>query len=61
MKQITINKKWCKKCKICLTFCPKQVFDCDEDGYPVPARPDVCIGCRLCELRCPDFAVKVEG
>ncbi|MFR1131368.1 MAG: 4Fe-4S binding protein [Enterocloster bolteae] len=32
----------------------------NENGYPYPARQEDCIGCRLCELRCPDFAVKVE-
>ena len=60
MNKITINGKWCKKCTICASFCPKKVFDVDEDGGPVVARPEDCIACRLCELRCPDFAVKVE-
>ena len=61
MKTITINEKWCKKCGICAAFCPEKVFDRDEDGRPVAARPEDCIGCRLCEMRCPDFAVTVEG
>ncbi len=59
MKSIEINAKWCKKCGICVAFCPKHVFDRDEDGQPVAARPEDCIGCRLCEMRCPDFAVTV--
>ena len=61
MKTITINEKWCKKCGICAAFCPKRVFDRDEDGKPIAARPEDCIGCWLCEMRCPDFAVNVEG
>lgn len=60
MNTITVNKKWCKKCGICAAFCPKKVFDVDEDGSPIPARPEDCVGCRLCEMRCPDFALKVE-
>ena len=40
MKTITINEKWCKKCGICAAFCPKKVFDRDEDGRPVAARPE---------------------
>ncbi len=27
--------------------------------YPVPERIDDCIGCRLCEYVCPDFAIFV--
>jgi 2-oxoglutarate ferredoxin oxidoreductase subunit delta len=29
-------------------------------GKCVAARPDDCIKCMLCELRCPDFAITVE-
>lgn len=61
MKRVLINEKWCKKCKICSSFCPKNVFDTDDTGRPIPAREQDCIGCRQCELRCPDFAIKVEG
>lgn len=61
MKTITINTKWCKSCGICSTFCPKNVFELDEQKHPVPARAQDCIGCMLCELRCPDLAIKVEG
>ena len=58
--KITIDSKWCKGCGICAAFCPKKVFDLGEDGAPSAARPQECIGCRLCEMRCPDFAIKVE-
>ena len=60
MKQISINQTWCKACGICAALCPKKVFDCHPDGRILVQRPKDCIGCRLCEKRCPDFAIKVE-
>ena len=55
----TIFKDWCKKCGICSSFCPKNVIGQDEDGGPIFERPEDCIGCRFCELHCPDFAITV--
>jgi len=57
---VAINKDLCKKCAICVHFCPKEVFTIDQDGYPLISRLDKCTGCRLCFLRCPDFALEVE-
>ncbi len=57
--KILINEKRCKRCGICYSFCPKAVFDHDEDGRPQPVRAEDCIACRLCEMRCPDFAIQV--
>lgn len=58
--EITINENWCKSCGICIQFCPKNVFISNEQGAPVPKRIDDCIHCKLCELRCPDFAITVK-
>ncbi len=58
---VSINKKWCKGCGICVAFCPKQVLEMHiDEGKAYVARPEDCIGCKMCELRCPDFAVQVE-
>jgi len=27
--------------------------------YPIVARPEDCIACKLCEKLCPDFAITV--
>ncbi|MCF6290691.1 MAG: 4Fe-4S binding protein [Desulfobacterales bacterium] len=55
----TIYLDWCKACGICIAFCPSQVFDADENGRPLVARPDACTGCRFCEQHCPDFAISI--
>jgi 2-oxoglutarate ferredoxin oxidoreductase subunit delta len=59
--EITINRRWCKACGICIDLCPKTVYTRDELGRPQITSPEKCIQCRMCEYRCPDFAVTVRG
>jgi 2-oxoglutarate ferredoxin oxidoreductase subunit delta len=56
---IKITIEWCKGCEICVAFCPRNVLEMKE-GKVMVARPNDCIKCMLCELRCPDFAITVE-
>jgi 2-oxoglutarate ferredoxin oxidoreductase subunit delta len=60
LKEHIINRDWCKGCGICVHFCPKNVLELDSDAKVYAARPDDCIYCRLCELRCPDLAIEVK-
>jgi len=55
-----IFQDWCKACGICASFCPKQVIKLDKSGNPFINKPDDCIGCRFCELHCPDFAITIK-
>ena len=57
---VIITDKLCKQCGICSALCPKQVFDQKYGDYPVVARPEDCIGCKLGQMRCPDVAIEVE-
>lgn len=57
---VTIYDAWCKKCGICVEFCPKDVLTADALGNPHPTNEEKCIGCTQCVLHCPDFAITVS-
>jgi 2-oxoglutarate ferredoxin oxidoreductase subunit delta len=54
---IWVNRRWCKRCGMCKEFCPKEVFELDKDGYPVPKHIGHCVDCGLCVIQCPDYAI----
>ena len=59
LKEHIINREWCKGCGICVQLCPKNVLELDQEEKAVAVRPEDCICCKLCELRCPDIAIEV--
>lgn len=58
--RILIDSRSCKKCGICHGFCSQNVFTLARDGTPEVTNPGNCTYCRLCDLRCPDFAITLE-
>ena len=58
-KELVINVGWCKGCGICVAFCPKKVLDIKHEKVVV-TKPEECIKCASCELRCPDYAIFVK-
>lgn len=59
-KDVKIYKNWCKRCGICIAFCPKKVLKVGQDDYPFLKDNQSCNGCGLCERICPDFAIVVD-
>jgi 2-oxoglutarate ferredoxin oxidoreductase subunit delta len=59
LRDISINRQWCKGCGICVAFCPKHVLGIDDKGKAVVVSFEECLGCRLCEFRCPDMAIEM--
>lgn len=58
LPKIEIIEKYCKGCHICVEFCPKDVLEM-KGFYASVKNLEACISCMQCELRCPDFAIKV--
>lgn len=58
--KVNVKRNWCKECDICVTLCPKGVLKKDKDGKAEAVYPEECVGCMICELHCPDFAIYVN-
>lgn len=57
---ITIYEAWCKKCGICVAFCPAGALSEHKTTQQVLSNAAKCSGCRQCEWRCPDFAIIIK-
>ena len=62
----TISER-CKSCGICVDLCPPKILVFGEDTnaygyrYVVVTDESKCIGCKICELHCPDFAIYIKA
>ena len=57
--RIEILPAFCKDCGLCIEFCPEgEVLERGEGTVQV-SNLTACTGCGQCELRCPDFAIRV--
>ncbi len=62
---VWVNENNCKACDKCVAACPAGVLAMrPEPSSTLGAMievvyPESCIGCRECELICPDFAIFV--
>jgi 2-oxoglutarate ferredoxin oxidoreductase subunit delta len=57
--RVEVKEAWCKGCRICVEFCPKQVYE--MRGLKAAVRDaSACNLCYQCEMLCPDFAVEVH-
>lgn len=65
--RVAVDHAVCDGCGICLFFCRPTVFELSRQLnrrgiYPaLPHRADLCNGCRLCEVGCPQLAILVSA
>ncbi|MBP9566612.1 MAG: 4Fe-4S binding protein [Sulfurospirillum sp.] len=62
---VWVDTSRCKACDICVSLCPAGVLamiqapNSTQGSMIEVVVPEACIGCRDCELHCPDFAIYV--
>ena len=49
---------WCKRCGICIAFCPQKALEWGKDGVPA-VNAEKCVKCSMCEYRCPEAAITI--
>jgi 2-oxoglutarate ferredoxin oxidoreductase subunit delta len=63
--EIHVIEDRCKGCGICIEICQADVLAQSESTnsqghpYPVVKNAAACLGCGMCEMLCPDFAIWV--
>lgn len=54
----------CKGCGLCIQKCPKKCISWSDVlgvyGTPSVEANDECIACGICQLVCPDTAIRIE-
>ena len=62
---VWVDEAKCKSCDLCVEFCPTGVLEMVPDPHNILGQmvkvsyPEYCIGCKECELECPDFCIFV--
>ena len=65
MPRVQIDRDRCKGGELCVHACPQKVLAVSPKinfkGYfpAEPVRKELCLGCRICAIVCPDVAVEV--
>lgn len=65
-KTVIVFHGLCKGCSLCLEKCPQKAITFSQKDLGVYSTPTVeidikrCHACAICEITCPDCALRVE-
>ncbi|MBD3202831.1 4Fe-4S dicluster domain-containing protein [Candidatus Woesearchaeota archaeon] len=60
MPKPIIDYEKCTVSKTCVEVCPMEVFEVKGEEKVVVEKPEECIGCKACEVQCPEGAITVK-
>lgn len=55
-----IDAESCKRCNLCVSICPTNLFVAVPDSPPEVAYPEECWHCNACVLDCPAKAIELR-
>ena len=61
MVNIVVDREKCEGCGECISVCPAEVYELDDEGKSVPVRADDCEQCCSSVESFPTGAITVEG
>ena len=59
METVSVNRKKCNGCGLCVQVCPHRLFAVTAGAASVTA--EGCMGCGHCQAVCPSGAVEIDG
>jgi len=57
MVNIVVDHDKCDGCGECISVCPEDVFELNEEGKSVPVNMENCSVCCSCVESCPNEAI----
>ena len=61
MANIVVDHSKCDGCGECISVCPQEVYEFNDDDKSEPVRMEDCDECCSCVESCPNEAITVDA